>query len=959
MPFAKRFFAELTTILLDENQDFIALVKDFFQDFRGNIMPIHPDTSVRYVDLYPKNHEWTYTDIPKPADRNISNPFIQFLLNPCSSKIMDEYSKLLYLEDAAGFLVPDSKKKLNEIFYVSPTLLFTSTPNIKTIASLKQLNEKDYFDIVLAIEAERLAYENEQTINIDEYIVLESFKNKVAFEDKYLSNINDFFRTLKCKRLQHYFSVGHCVELINLYRLAQTHNLLQGEPEIINEAHHKIKSLIPTLDLDKQCEIIFTLFKPGVNTGHIADPDFRQWLVERLTTGLAEQLKSDDNTPFYFQQVKAVAKRIEEDTIGIIQLDILDALATKINAQKEVAFLLRDIYQSHSLSEALKQSFTGIVTELLLNEAAEDAGLAQHILNFLANPLTQDSARSLHKYLQSKYAYKLISKIDHIVENEIQNYHKNFSAMPFKIKLIILDPLLFPLNMAENQQLTTIQKLIDEAFPTQIHANLSTKCIDQNRNAKTIINAYLDVAELSERRLLTSALFVANITEDVAIKSTNGQKLTKILTHLGPAGGKLLQAIHSHPQTPEDIKRDLVSSKMKFDPPSRWEVIERIVDSGLLVASNDNKYPITHIGELVGSGSFGLTTFNTTNGTLVSDTFLRKNVAITSERELTQMEKAADKLAQLKSEFKPLKDIIDEAKHSARRETNMELAKKANQLAEKSYHGVSVRCGSYSFTHIVTQLKKTGKNYKRTTIAPGKHFNELDDGPFKTSVAKAMFTTQLHLRLTARHTDLDRHGGNVKIEGNCITHFDFGAMNITPITQEDLMVTGTVIAKTLLRVLLRGQDLSQALLTAIQTTPASEQARSHLSGLSKDVLSMGDYINNIDKKELEALIAKCLTEKTVAPQLIQSFKKELRWFAPLVIKTLEAKAKNTNTTVFLKVSPLTTHSFMQPIKAPTAKNKTGALTLLTIGSMGLGCFFMKERLFSPTEESNRKSPKLQ
>lgn len=42
--------------------------------------------------------------------------------------------------------------------------------------------------------------------------------------------------------------------------------------------------------------------------------------------------------------------------------------------------------------------------------------------------------------------------------------------------------------------------------------------------------------------------------EEQDTKRTLGQKLNMVLSHMGPAGGKLLQAIHSHPQTPENLK---------------------------------------------------------------------------------------------------------------------------------------------------------------------------------------------------------------------------------------------------------------------------------------------------------------------------------------------------------------------------------------------------------------------
>jgi hypothetical protein len=468
------------------------------------------------------------------------------------------------------------------------------------------------------------------------------------------------------------------------------------------------------------------------------------------------------------------------------------------------------------------------------------------------------------------------------------------------MRTVYLEPLLFPLKSTDGEQLGIIKKLIDDAFPITPNTLFNQSLNNENQYARLIINEYLGVVELPERRLLATALFIATMQEEHSVKRTIGQKLNMVLSHMGPAGGKLLQAIHSHPQTPEDIKKDLASSKTLFDPPLRWELVEYIDKSGLLETSENNPHPVTNIGKLVGSGSFGLTVFNTlSDQTKVADTFLREHAAIKAERELNLMSDAATKIVTSKPELQPIINMVEEAKRSARDETNMKLAENANLIAVKSYNNTRVLVGEYDFTHGVTTLQKTGENFKRVTIADGEHFNDLPNSPYKTALAKAMVAMQITLRLAGSNTDLDRHGGNIKIKENTISHFDFGAMNVTPITKEDKVITGRILAKTLIAVL-KGGEFSKALLTNIQNAQVSDASRIYLNGLNKDFLALGDYLHIIDKNELINFMAKCLIAKTVDHQIKDAFKEELGFFySYLIMGLLQYKAEDADVEIFL------------------------------------------------------------
>lgn len=912
-PFAERFFRELIQLLPTADEDFKSRLKDFFRHYKADDhIPSHPATLQHFMNLYPKDSSWRYSQVTQPTYWNLDAPFIQFLLNPKSSTIMSDENKLYYLRMTSGFIKPDVTKKLADIFNTPLHAILEHYPqNINTITDLKVAAEGDYptyARITIALEAERLAYTFADTMTMDEYLILEYNLRDFFSDTVYVSNIKASLDQLRHKTVQRYLSTNDCLELINIYRTAVAHFLLRDAPFIRNESLSKIKGLILGLSEETKLECLKALFKPETFAppyrydGYIADPAFRHWAIEELTDTLAIKLGEDVGASEYIAQAKSLINDISQNTAGITQLNILSRLATKINAQKELAYFIRDTYNNYATTDALARRIEAIAGELSMNECSTDPTLRTHICDYLSAPLTEESPNTLRRYLQIKYNAKYGKESDIFIDDQLRNYHKNFRAAALEMRTVYLEFILFPLNSTPDAQLQVIKDLISKVFPTKSGVARPGHAVDNNEYAHLMTTAYLNAAqEMPERRLLATALFIANMHEEQAVERTIGQKLNMVLSNMGPAGGKLLQAIHSHPQTPEDIKQDLASSKTMFDPPLRWELIELVEKSGLLDASPEEPLSIKNIGKLVGAGSFGLTVFNTlTDDTKVADTFLRGNAAKKAAREFSMMRTAASKIVSSCPELKPIIFMVDEATRSAVDETNMALAVKANVLAEHSYDNIQVHIDEYCFIHKVTNLQKTGDNFKRVTIAPGEHFNDLINSPKKQAIAKAMVITQISLRLAGFNTDLDRHGGNIKIQGNTITHFDFGAMNTTPLTTEDKTITGKILAEVVIAVS-EGKDFTKALLNHIQNATVSDASRIYLNGLNKDFLALGDYIHIIKTGALANLLAKCLIAKTVDPEIRAAFSARLGFLYGILIQNvLTYKTQHVSDQVFLR-----------------------------------------------------------
>lgn len=921
-PFAERFFEELGAFLPLANEDFKWQVQDFFRHPRDEDIIRHPSTG-RYNHFYnyPVHDDWPYLSIARPAYWRLEDPFIRFLLSPQSSAVIKEWHKLQFLHGALGFITPDPTKRLMDIFPIPLHSILAKYPrNNKTVADLAE-EKSGYEDIIMALEAERLAYQFEDTLTLEEFVILNEFR--LLTPKIYVSNIESFFDRLRHKTAQRQLNTDDCAELIKNYRYAVAYYFIHDAPLIRNAAIIKMKELLSKLPAQDKLECLKSLFKPevfrpwgfGIGSmavekkyeGYIGDPEFRNWSIEEYTDALAAHLGEDDGSPDFMARLKPLIEEIAKNTVGEIQLQIFSRLATKINAQKEVAYLIRDTYNHCAVSGALSKHCEGIAVEVLISESSSDPILREKILHFLRNPLTKDSEKPLRKYLQEKYKHKFQKLSTIVINDQLHNLHKNFRAASLEMKTAYLETILFPLKSSIYKQQMIIQQLIREIFP--LKEKVSRNIRDNNDYAQLIVQAYLEALVDSserplsaERRLLGTALFVANMSEEGGIEQRVGQKLNMILSRMGPAGGKLLQAIHSHPQTPADLKRDIASAKMMFAPPLRWELVELVEESGLL---EDTDYPIINIGKLAGAGSFGFAVFNTrrdrTNKvvTKVVDTFLRRNAAQQAEDELRIMRRAAGQIVITHPELSPITSMVDEAQRSAKEETDMRLAEEANRQAESSYDFIRVLVDEYDFTHVVTRLLKTGKHFKRATVAEGEHFNELRNSPYKKAIAKAMIATQMTLRLAGSNTDLDRHGGNIKVQGSQINHFDFGAMNVTALTEEDKIITGRILAETILA-LAQGEDFATSFLASIQNAQVSDASRIYLNGLNKDFLALNDYIDVLDKDELSQVLAKCLIADTLDPLIRDSFKEKLGAMYEMVISRLQWKATEACIQVFVK-----------------------------------------------------------
>lgn len=227
-----------------------------------------------------------------------------------------------------------------------------------------------------------------------------------------------------------------------------------------------------------------------------------------------------------------------------------------------------------------------------VSTCAHDPILRQAFLKFITEPLT-DAGTDEFNALMRKRANKSSDFLKGIVnakenlavstlqQRSMSSYmHQNFWGMPFELRTVDLDRLLFPVDSDTNDKDAFNQAVgfvYDKVLP------LERKFAQEVREVLTV---YLDCCPPELRRTTFSAILATTAHNARFGVMRPGQVISYTLTRTGAAGGMLLQAGHSYLsglklEDPDliQLRDDLKGSKMDFSPPQRWEVFERMAVS--------------------------------------------------------------------------------------------------------------------------------------------------------------------------------------------------------------------------------------------------------------------------------------------------------------------------------------------------------------------------------------------
>jgi hypothetical protein len=438
---------------------------------------------------------------------------------------------------------------------------------------------------------------------------------------------------------------------------------------------------------------------------------------------------------------------------------------------------------------------------------------------------------------------------------ELRFLWENFWAAPFIARAGLFEYLMFPEHSIKAKSYT-------EAFDF-VNDHLFSPGEPYSAEAREFIKAYFQVTPDYQHRILLSAMMVTSKRcneENLGV----GERLAAVLELLGPAETKLGQVIHSHPDTPSEIKEGMGKLKGDAAPPYRWDLL----DNYRTCIPPEVRKNVSRIGKLLGSASFFLAFEATlkigrkkTRGVFK---ILRPHALPRAEGGFGIMLKMLKILELDQNVIDVLEQMIVQARNNAQIETDHDINTQQTQIALQLYDRRTITINGEPFFLKVPRVLQHGSDpelgyYQFIELAPGKHFNDLPDKSlkqqeYKTKLAIAYFAFEINNLLQGNRFDSDRHGAQLRIKDNDLYLFDWGNMQLLPPAADQLEQLGSAIIDTLLSIM-QGNPVSEGLGGVLDARAEQGEDIEFLLEVQKALLSLEDFRIFISQEQLIAILA--------------------------------------------------------------------------------------------------------
>lgn len=369
---------------------------------------------------------------------------------------------------------------------------------------------------------------------------------------------------------------------------------------------------------------------------------------------------------------------------------------------------------------------------------------------------------------------------------------------------------------------------------------------------RSLLTSFLETALPEDKQLFLAAMFIA-VKETPGRKHSVGDMLVGFLENMGPAGVKLGQAAHSHPNTRADLKQSLAKLKSRANPPSREDVWSWIKER----LPPEQFSRITHLGEMLGSASVHVVMACAMAG--YGDVVLsltRPNAKEDSLKAYAHFERMIrhcqhpDFNNSLRS---TMLLMIEEARKMVLDEIDDHLGVKQLQAAEKLYlkKAVPVPFGSQTITVMFhpCALVESGIGYRFLERGYGQTFSSLRaDASISRDLIKAIAIAKLKVEMThilTNRFDSDRHEEQelIHIRGDQINVylFDFGELGLERLSQHETDSIATLLRQ-LPEALMKGKEPAQYLSEVIENCQKQGQPYRHFVRMQKAFLALSAYI---------------------------------------------------------------------------------------------------------------------
>lgn len=609
----------------------------------------------------------------------------------------------------------------------------------------------------------------------------------------------------------------------------------------------------------------------------ISNISLRNEAIDQLVKDLRDKYNQDDQSQEYKEKMIAIINHLYKNMAKRDVTLMLSRLANAIESQWEVTehlgiLLEPDKYLSTNQQETMDFSISTLAAAS--RKLSEDKNDIKEFLEFISSPISTQTTDKFSSYLLTHHKInemaKLLGYSDNLAEIEkdkpgtvalmLRTLYAQFWDLSLEERAVIVDHLLIPTKKVKTAD--EMEDAYREAFSYVAHKLFPHSETDKEENfAYALLKAYLETADKYIRSHLLAGMLVATNQSNGSGQSPSaGKKLAMLCEHMGPAYVKLAQAVHSHPNTPEHIRRDLDHLKGRANPPHRWQLWRLLRE----VVSRDDRKMIKHVGALLGSASYNLALeVELENGQDVVLLMLRENAAKNAQEGFMHLQKTIESCPHI--DMVPLREsilsIISEAKELSKIEMDRKLSEQQNQVAARLYARsitVTVDDKPHTFTMNPAHLIQSGEGYRFIERVYGTEFNELpnqtsEDREIRRAIAKAVITVELINILRGDCFDSDRHGNQLRHQNHQLGLYDFGEMSLHPPSEVELKQLAKVLSDVPIAAIknkLFHTNFDVLLTEHIRKALKAGEPTSYLMRIRKGLLALRDFQKELSTEEL-------------------------------------------------------------------------------------------------------------
>lgn len=603
------------------------------------------------------------------------------------------------------------------------------------------------------------------------------------------------------------------------------------------------------------------LLEKVINRKRISNPTVRAKLREDWVHAIKGIYGTDTSEPEYSSKILEVLQRVRDFVGNIGSKETLSLLSNELETQAGLSNEIEKYLNSFSASSFERLGAIGVFGDLALSLVRQRPDEKRQILDLLMNPLTTESITHFVEKSESFTGIADLDKLSSASQRQFQkekeavawSFYSNFWTAPIELRVVMVRELLLPSGVSKDEEKNAFDYVLTKVAPGK---DSLSECL------RKFVEVYLTVVPEYQKAYLLSSLMAASEPSDNMDRGL-GYAIAIVGAAMGPGENKCVQAAHSHPNTKEDIRKDLKQSKIHASEPTRWELMKMIERE----VPTDVRDRIFRVGRILGSASFFVTVeIEMVDGTQQALQLLRRNAGERAEEGLRLIQLTAEKLFEEDPRFSILLDFVREAKLAWLQEIDPELGRKKLEIGHAIYHGLVVVADNETFSFDAPKLYELnskrlayGSGYRIISKMKGAHFSDLyeyaveQDRARLRKQAKAIVSAELCNMLSGRPFDDDGHGGNVLIDGYPINRVDFGGFSLAGTSDHELRELGLFLGD-LLRQDVGLDNLSERYFSRLrELREAKGEVPSILRKVQKSLLTFSEYerlFNGTDRQDV-------------------------------------------------------------------------------------------------------------